>query len=167
VDLLPVRATRRRAELMIGLGRAQLHGHDAQTGRDTCLAAAALARELDAPDLLARAALELGSVLTFSTVDKMLVALLEEALRALGTTHDRLRARVMSRLAAAKQPSENPREPIALALEAVTLARTTDDPRTLLATLSCASSTMVDNVEACDRIPIDREHVALAAALDD
>jgi hypothetical protein len=167
VDLAPRRDARRRAELMIGLGHAQLHGGDRQTGRDTCLAAAALARELAAPELLVDAALELGSVLTFATVDPVLVALLEEALQGLGSEHDRLRARVMSRLAAAKQPAANPRGPIELALEAVALARKTADQRTLLATLGSASSTMIDNTDPVERLPIDREHVTLATALGD
>jgi tetratricopeptide (TPR) repeat protein len=161
------RNPRRRAELMIGLGHAQLHGGDPQAGRDTCLAAAALARELAAPELLARAALELGSVLTFGKVDPVLVALLEEALGALGREHDRLRARVMSRLAAAQQPAEDPRGPIAIALEAVALARTTKDPRTLLATLGSASSALIDVAGPADRLAIDREHVTLATALGD
>lgn len=135
VDTTPGRDGRRRVDLMIGLAHAQLHGGDLEAGRDTCLAAAALARERGAPDLLARAALELGSVLRFASVDPVLVALLGEALAMLRPEDARLRARVLARLASAKQPSDRPGEGVELALEAVELARTTEHPPTLLAAL--------------------------------
>ena len=67
--------------------------------------------------------MRLGAELVLSVVDPTLVSLLEEALRGLGEARTALRARLMARLAAARQPAPDPDQPIALATEAIALAR--------------------------------------------
>ena len=87
---------------------------------------------------LARAALAHGAELRVAVVDATLVALLREALAALGEGEPRLRARVLARLAAAQQPAPDPQVPVAEARAAIALAQSTGDAQTLLGVLHSA-----------------------------
>ena len=167
LDSMPAADARRRLKLMLGLANALLRGGQLAAGRETCLAAAALSRALDDSRLLAQSALTLGTAMKFAQVDPVLVTLLREALDKLDEAEVAMRVRVMARLAAAQQPSLDPREPIALACRAVELARCVEDPSVLLAALRGACSTMVDIVNVNERAAFNREHVNLARSLDD
>jgi tetratricopeptide (TPR) repeat protein len=156
---------RRRARLLIAMGHAQMRAGERERGRAACIEAAAIARAEGAAELLAEAALELGSIMVFATVDDQLVALLEEALAGLGDRHDGMRARLQARLAAALQPAEDPGVPIAMARDAVALARQVGDRDALLVALRCAGSTMVDLAPPDLRLPFTREHIELARTL--
>lgn len=158
-------ASARRCALLLSAGHARLQAGDLETGREACRAASRLARELGSVELLARAALEIGSVFSFGTVDPELVALLEEALDALGDGHPGLRARVLARLAAALQPSPEPKTPIAMAHASIALARETGDDAVLLSVLRSAMSALMDFADPEERIPLNRDHVALARRL--
>jgi hypothetical protein len=127
--------------------------------------AADLARRLDDSQMLALAGLEYGSVFVFADVDRQLVALLEEARAALGEADSPLGARVLARLAAAKQPSTDPAEPIGLARAAIEMARRVGDDRTLLETLRAGVAAMMDLADPRDRLPLNLEHVRLAERL--
>ena len=83
LDLLPERDERRRGELLLPRGQAQMQaGGDA--ARSTLLAAIELARRMGDSELLARAALSLGGYgLSPGMVDDEVVAVLEEALEGL------------------------------------------------------------------------------------
>jgi len=155
-----------RAALLLELGHAETRAGLVTTGKTTCAAAAALAREEGDAEMMARAALEHGAQLIYGRVDTELIALLEEALEGLDPTDSALRARVMARLAAAQQPAEDPGGPMQLAREAIAMARRIDDPETLLDTLRNGGSAMVDLGDLEERIALDREHAVLAEELD-
>ena len=152
-------------ELMLELGHAQIRAGRMRHGKATCRKAAERARELGDAELFARAALEHGTALLFVQVDAELVALLQESLQILDDEDSPVRARVSARLAAALQPSPTPEEPIAIAREAIEMARRLDDPETLLYTLRTGGSALVDLAAPEERIVLDREHVALAERL--
>src|SRR5262249_26371404 len=108
-------ATRQRSELLLSLGQAKIKAGDRSDARATFEQAAALARTMGAPDLLARAALGLGDFggSVPGVTDDLLIERLQEALNALGTAAEQertdaapdheqrrlLQARVRARLA--------------------------------------------------------------------
>lgn len=155
----------RRTELLLKQGRAQLLGGQVDEGKAACLAAAELARELERPDLFARAALELGGIFVLANVDAALVKLLEEALELLGEEPSALRAQVMARYAAALQPAPDVAVPIAIGRDAIEMARAFDDPPALLATMRSAVSAMMDLSDPSLRRPLNEEYIALAKRL--
>ncbi len=154
-----------RCERLLELGEAQILAHDLEAGRRSCADAAALARELGDPDRFARAALAHGAVFVLAEVSPVLVGMLREALAMLGPGDGALRALVMARLAAALQPAVDPGPPIALALEAIAMARRIGDRATLLATLRSGGSALMDLADPETRMPLNREHVAIAEEL--
>lgn len=156
----------RRFELLLGLGSAHLRRGYVQDGKAACREAAAVARRLGDPELLAQAALEHGSVFVYATVDPELVALLEEARAALGEQESGLRARVLARLASAMQPAYDPTLPFGLAREGIALARRAGDDATLLATLRDGVSALMDMADAQERVELNREHVQIAERLN-
>ena len=100
--------------------------------RSTLLAAIDLARRVGDADLLARAALSLGGFgLSPGMVDDDLVAVLEEALRALPPDGSALRARLLVRLAVALYYSDAAQRREDLVQEALGIARGLDDTPTL------------------------------------
>lgn len=163
LTLLPPGQDAERCQLLLEHAAAQIGAGATTRGLDTALAAAALARRLGDPVALARAALTQGSVFRYALVDPVLVAALEEALRALPASEVALRARVLGRLAAALQPAADPSGPMALAREAIAL---TDDldPDTRLEVLVTASSALVYHADPLERRPLDEELVELATA---
>ncbi|MEA2398606.1 MAG: hypothetical protein QOK25_2162 [Thermoleophilaceae bacterium] len=122
----------RRAELLLALGRAQVRAGD-PAATATLVAAAAAARTLRRPELLAQAALGFRAFARVpGVVDEEVVGLLEEALERLDTEDSTLRARVLvrvavqiyDRLGAADRRQE-------LVDEAIAMARRLGDPATL------------------------------------
>lgn len=156
-----------KARVLIATGEAKIRGGD-PTGRELCVEAAEIARQLGDGPLLARAALGYGAVLTMGTVDPVMVGLLSEALARLPQEDSPLRARVMARLAAARQPSlPTVEEDIALALDAIAMARRVADARELLAVLHAASGALYGAASPRIRLPISREQEQLAEQLGD
>ena len=131
LDLLPERDERRRGELLLSRGQAQMQsGGDA--ARSTLLAAIELARRMGDTELLARAALSLGGYgLSPGMVDDDVVAVLEEALEGLSPDGGALRARLLVRLAVALYYSDAAQRREELVQEALGIARGLDDPPTL------------------------------------
>ncbi|HEX7299260.1 MAG TPA: AAA family ATPase, partial [Solirubrobacteraceae bacterium] len=131
LDMLPVPDDRRRGELLLLRGQAQMQaGGDA--ARATLLAAIDLARRVGDSELLSRAALSLGGFgLSPGMVDDDLVAVLEEALRALPADGSALRARLLVRLAVALYYSPAAERREELVQEGLRIARRLDDPATL------------------------------------
>lgn len=158
-------AHRERCELLIARSRAELLAGDRTAGLRSAAEARGLARQLATPDLFAQACLAAGTVFTVAMVSEELVACLREALGLLPPEARALRARVQARLAAALQPAEDPAGPIAMALEAVATARSLDDRRVLLETLRSAMSALQDLAPPEQRLPLNREHLALAFEL--
>ncbi len=156
-----------RCELLIDLGRAYGRAGHPDDARQSCVEAVELARELDNSELRARAALVYGSVYTLGRTDSRLVELLEDALAHLSDEHSGLRARCSARLAAALQPSPDPAGPIAMAMDALALARSVGDPHILLETLRSVASALMDLEDPRVRVAVNREHVDLARKLGD
>jgi tetratricopeptide (TPR) repeat protein len=90
-----------RCELLLGLGEAQHNAGQEQAAAESYRKAAAVARELKDPDWLARAAIgfEMASYEIFGNTDlrKEALALLDEALAALGDEESVLRVRALVR----------------------------------------------------------------------
>ncbi|HEY8077274.1 MAG TPA: AAA family ATPase, partial [Labilithrix sp.] len=157
-----------RCRVLVAQGEARLRGGDA-SGREACVEAARLARELGDPKLLAVAGLAYGSVLLMGGVDPVLVGMLEESAARLPRSDSPLRARVLARLAAARQPSppEERQRDIDLAFEAVAMARRVADRRELLAILHAATGVLYGAANPTERVPVMREIERLAEELGD
>ena len=95
------RSARETLALLLGLGDAQAKARDVEAAQAVFRDAAEVARRSDSVDCLAQAALGYGAAgqMMGGVVDEVAVALLEEALAALGETDDGLRIRVLARLA--------------------------------------------------------------------
>ena len=121
-----------RCELLLGLGDAQARGGDPTSWKETFAQAAEVARTLDAPRELARAALGYGGRFVWFRAgsDGRLVPLLEDAIDAL-PRESPLRARLLARLAGALRDQPAAERRAALCSEAVELARALGDPATL------------------------------------
>jgi tetratricopeptide (TPR) repeat protein len=135
LDALGLKATpdeSTRCQLLLGLGDVQARGGDPASWKETFVQAADVARQLGAPEQLARAALGYGGRFVWFRAgsDRRLIPLLEDALDALPREHP-LRARVLARLAGAlrDQPAADRRA--SLCQEAVELARKLGEPATL------------------------------------
>lgn len=165
-DLQPEPDARKRCVLLLQLGQAQLTAGSVEAGRESCRAAAELARSLGETELMVQAALTYGSVFLYGQVDRTLVALLEEALAALDERETGLRAHTLARLAAALQPAADPQRPIQLARQAIEMARRVAEPETLLETIRAGVSAMMDLAEPGERLQLNHEHVELARELD-
>jgi tetratricopeptide (TPR) repeat protein len=155
-------ADHQRVGLLLSLADAHQRCGDRAQARAACEQAADVARRLGDPRLLASAALRLGAEFTFGHVDPMLVGMLEDSLRGLGDAEPALRARLMARLAAARQPAPDPDGPIALATEAVALARTVGDRPVLALVLRDARAAYMPFDDLDDRLALDLEALALA-----
>jgi hypothetical protein len=154
----------RQGELLVELAEARVDAGDAENARVACRQAAAIARRTGSADLLARAALAFGRHYTFGRVDAELVSLLEEALGAGQGATGAHRALLLARLAGAMQPARDPTVPIARAREAIQVARTLGDEKTLLAVLVGAGSALQDVADPGERLPLNRELLRLAMA---
>jgi class 3 adenylate cyclase len=101
---------------------------------------------LDAPEVLARAALGVGGFhlrgmgIPTGIVDEQLIQLLTEALETLGSGDSVLRAMVMGQLALALYYSPAAERRAELSEQAVAMARRLNDPETLAATLQARRS---------------------------
>jgi DNA-binding SARP family transcriptional activator len=125
-----------RAELLLALGASQDRAGFEEKARETFLAAADTARRLGDAPLLGRAALGFaGQWSVLGRVDEARLALLEEALAALGDEDTPLHARLLARLALELYYAGEPARRLALSERAVAIARELGDPRTLAACL--------------------------------
>ncbi len=128
----------------------------------------ALARAGSRAELLARAALARGGVgVRIFDPDDELVALLEDALEALGPEHSALRARVLARLSIEVyyEPPSTRREE--LSEEAVSLAREASEPEALLDALNARRVTLWSPDRLDERLAVSRELVELAESTGD
>ena len=122
-------------ELLLALGASEERA-GLQTARESFATALSVARELEDPALLARAALGVaGPWSTLGREDPEVVAVLEEALAGLGEEDSPLRARLLARLSLELYYAGQPERRMALSEEAVALARRLGDPATLASAL--------------------------------
>jgi hypothetical protein len=156
-----------RARLLVVLGEACIRRGEVPAGQAHCREASALARALGDPALAATAALTYGRVFTFGNADPVLVEMLEEALEALPPADSALRARLLARLGAALQPSPRMEEPIAVAREAIEIARRLGDRVTLLEVLHDGISALMDVAPPLELRALNLEAERLAQELGD
>jgi tetratricopeptide (TPR) repeat protein len=158
----------RRCSLLIALGVAQRKHGDARF-RETLLEAARLGRRLEEPKLLVRAAIEntRGFVSDAGDVDTERVAMLEAALEAVGPEDSRERAVLLGMLAfeLSFAPDREPR--VALADEALAVARRLGDERTLCYVLGARSMPIWAPETLDERLACTAESVRLADGLGD
>lgn len=124
--------TGERAEMLIGLGTA-LEASDVAGARAALLEAASVAREEGEVDLLVRAALanDRGDTAAAGVIDTEQIAMVEDALAALGEVERPERAILLARLAIDLVYEADPSRRLEAAAEAEAIARRLDDPVTL------------------------------------
>lgn len=164
LTLLQPAEARQRYALLLELGSAQTRAGDVPQARDTLLQAATVARCVGAPELLARVALGFEKMGTQAgVVDQPLVALLEEALDALGEEESALRARVLARLAQELHflPGATERR-VTFSKQAVAMARKVGDPTALAAALDSRRIDLWNPGDVQERLAIVTEVIRLA-----
>ena len=137
-ELREPRAEAHRCELLLRLGDTLWRAGEYDRAKETALEAAEVARRFGSPEQLARAALGYGGrLLAFAAVkrNETLVALLEEALAAIGVGDSVLRARLLGRLAEEVTFFEPYERRAALCEDAIAIARRLQDPAVLATTL--------------------------------
>ncbi|MEP6469922.1 MAG: hypothetical protein ABJC24_09150 [Chloroflexota bacterium] len=159
-----------RTEILLSLGDASARGGDLAGSRATFLEAAGIARRTGVARQLARAALGYGGRLPWARPgrDTRLIPLLQDALVLLGGEDDRLRARLLARLACAWRSTPDQRQQSGtLSRQALELAREQDDPATLSYALAARywATWWPENPE--ERLRTANEMVVVAEAADD
>jgi DNA-binding SARP family transcriptional activator len=132
VELKAPRDETTRCDLLLALGDGEARGGDAPAAKETFVRAAEIARKLNAPEQLARAALGYGGrwVWFRAGQDTRLIPLLEDALDGLPDPGP-LRARLLARLAGALRDHPAAERRASLSREAVEIAHEIGDPATL------------------------------------
>jgi len=156
-----------RCEILLELAEATLAKGDIEAGRERCAGAYRIAAVLEDPALMARAALTYGSVFVAAKIDLDLVDFLRETLGRLPADDRAMHAQVAARLAAALQPAPDPEVPMAMARDAIALARATGDEGVLYKTLRSAISALMDFAPPEERIVLNREYKSLAERFRD
>jgi tetratricopeptide (TPR) repeat protein len=156
-----------RCGLLVDYASALMITGQIEAGQNYCQDAFAIAKAIGDPTLMSEVALTWGGPIVVGKVDRTLIAALEECLAALPPNDAAARSRVQARLAGAMQPAPNPAEPMAMAREAIALARTTDNEQVLYTVLRFATSALMDFAPPAERIEINGEFGAMAAALGD
>jgi len=121
----------RRCDLLLSLGHAQIRASGIDRAKETFLAAAVVARKLNSPEKLARAALGAGARPEYNRVNEDVVGLLEDAVAALGDADTPLKASLLARLVIALQFSPAEQRKLALSQQAVEIARRVRDTAAL------------------------------------
>lgn len=159
-----------RLKLLLRLGDAEARGGDLLTSRETFLVAADLARRSGNSEFLARAAIGYGGRFFWARVgnDLHLIPMLQDALVMLGGSEDRLRVRLLSRLACAWRSDPDRQEQVrALSQQAVDMARHLDDPATLGYALVGRFWAIWRPDNADERLAVANEMLAVAEAAAD
>jgi len=157
----------RRCDIQLHLGDAQRRAGSGSDGREVFRQAAGVARQLEDATLLARAALGLARTEENGAVDSERIAILEEALRALGPQDSVWRARLLGRLAMANyfQPGRGRSDD--LSAEAVTVARRLDDPGAVVATLLARHFCIWHPDSLSERLQVAGDAVRMAEEIGD
>lgn len=159
---------RSRLDLMIDLGRAQRWG-DAASFRGTLLGAAALAQRLGEPHALVRAALanHRGGASRAGEVDAQRVHVLEQALQVVGPAPSAERALLLATIAMERSQGDEIDRSIALADEALAIARLLDDEETLFQVLLRVTEATRIPATLERRLAAAEELFGIAERLDD
>jgi tetratricopeptide (TPR) repeat protein len=167
LELLPADGAR-RCDLLLALGEAHHRAGAHRRANAAFRQAASLARELRSPERLARAALGFGGPRgSFGLVDHELVSLLEEALATPGRRDDRVRARLLARLAMELYFAGATERRATLVDEAVAIARRLGDPATIAYALNARYAALWGPENAAERLAIADEVLTLARRASD
>jgi class 3 adenylate cyclase len=131
LELAPERDDGRRLELLLELGAAQTRAAQVSNARATLELAASVARELERPEDMARAALGIAMLSIAGLVDDPLIELLTESLEAVGQQDSPLRSQLLSGLAQELYWVDAAGRSNDLGLEALEMARRVDDSHSL------------------------------------
>lgn len=154
-------------EATLGVGLAFMRMAEVDRGRQACRRAAELARRLEDGELFARAVLTSGYEQVPDVRDPVRIAELEEALARLPPGDSGLRARCMAQLAGERAPEPDMRPLLALARDAMEVARRVGDEDELRATLSAASFALAVHADPAERIALHHETLRLALGAGD
>ena len=157
-----------RCETLLAMGEAQARGDSLDQARGSFEQAADIARRLDHSTLLARTALHLSAWFgTFFTLDRPLIALVEEALEAVGDGDSAVRASLMAILAGERYWGGDRESAFALSDDAVAMAQRLGDRRALVSALwvRCQIRWGPENAEG--RLGCATEIASLAEAIGD
>ena len=159
-----------KLDVLLALGDAQTRGSDLAGSRSTLREAAEIARAIGAAPELARAALAYGGRLPWARPGRetMIITLLQDALVYLGGADDRLRLRLLARIACAwrSTPGRGAQRD-ALSQQAVELARSLGDPSALSYALAARYWATWDPDKPRERLALAREMVGIAETLPD
>jgi hypothetical protein len=158
---------RQLGEALLDLGIACIRAAEIEHGKEACRRAVDIGRSLGDGELIARAALIAGYENAPWMRNGALIAELEEALAMLRPGDSGLRARCMAQLAAERQPEPNVQPVLALARDAVAMARRVGEADALLRTLSSASIAMSVFADPAEGLSMDREALRLALSAGD
>lgn len=147
----------RRSALLVAQGEAFVRGGDRARAAGPCTVASEIAQSVGDSVLFARAALAFGADAAVATIDAALIKMLERALVLLPATDNPWRAKVSARLAAARQPMDDPEQPMALAREAIAMARRLGDPAVLRDVVFAAVGAFVDFAQPSERAALNTE----------
>ena len=157
-----------RASLGLALAETQLRTGALEEAHRQLDDVIAVARVVGNPALLARAALARGGIgIRVFDPDASLVALLEEALEALGTQQPSLRARLLARLSIEVYYEDPATYRERLSEESVQLAREAGEPEALLDALNARRVTLWSPDHLDERLAVSRELVGLAESTGD
>jgi tetratricopeptide (TPR) repeat protein len=167
--LRPVADPQLERALLLSLGEALSRSGDAPTSKDVFLQVADLARPSGEAADLARAALGYCGLLAWPRPggDRLVVALLEEALDAVGDDDSVLRARLLGRLAGALRDERDESRRLDVGEQAVATARRLGDPATLVYALSGLAGAQLGHGDHARRLEVARELREVAAAIGD
>ena len=153
----------RRGELLLSLGHAQIRAGQVERARETFLRCAEVARNVDAPELLAASALGYGKhTQAIGVSDRILVGLLEDALDKLGQVETPLRVDLMTRLALELYYSDDVERRERLSAEAVAVARKIEDPEALSYAIEAAASATAGPDNPSERLAAGAHILVLA-----
>ena len=130
-----------RFNALVELGAREMDAHDPVAARRAFEGGAEVARLLHRPDLLAKAAIGLGKIASSTgagpgIADLKLIALLEEALAAIGPDDTADKALLLARLAGDLYWTQDRDRALRVAKEALEMARRIHDAATLIAVLN-------------------------------
>jgi hypothetical protein len=158
----PAFDARRRADILLGLGNAQLRAGYAAAD-ETFASAAAIARAERLPTQLAHAALGMaGRYAQGSAIDAAAIALLEEALAALGERDDPLVVKILAALAINLHYQAEEDRTELLSRQALEAARRIGDPEALVLALQSRHTALFHVSHLQERLQLSEELVALA-----
>jgi hypothetical protein len=154
----PTPDTAHDLDLALMIGRALLRSGNNRDARDVFADTAARAREQKDAARLARAALGFGHrFYDPGTVDRELIALLQQALGWLGDDQPALRARLLARLAEAVQFRDTPEAQQALARQALELAHASGNRLAVVYALEGLHSALLDTRHLEERLAVNED----------